>query len=276
MFLCRTLLFFVVTLLCAGLAAPVQAQERYDDSKPREKFQIRVGGYYQRDIKTTLRIDSTSVNLGSFLELEDNLDVDSELSVLRVDGFYRFNPRHRIDWTWYVSNREGLTTLEEDLEIGDQIFPAGASVESELKSSLLKIGYSWSFINVRKYEFYLGGGLNFNDFSFRFVGQTGTEIFVEDEGVVFPLPTVNFGGRYNFTEKTQLSARWELFDLAYGDYEGRLQEVTLTLEHNTFNHIGFGGALSSFLTQLEIDDDDWRGELERSHNGVQLFMKFYY
>ncbi len=93
----------------ACLAAPVQAQERYDDREPREKFQIQVGGYHQRDIKTTLRINATSVNLGSFLELEDNLDVDSDLSVFRLDGFYRFNPRHRIDWTWYVSDREGLT-----------------------------------------------------------------------------------------------------------------------------------------------------------------------
>ncbi len=99
MVLRRTLLFFMVALLFAGLAAPVQAHGRYDDSKPREKFQIRVGGYYQRGIKTTLRIDATSVNLGSFLELEDNLDVDSDLSVFRLDGFYRFNLRHRIDWT---------------------------------------------------------------------------------------------------------------------------------------------------------------------------------
>jgi hypothetical protein len=270
------LLSFVVTLLFAGLSAPVQAQERYDDSKPREKFQIRVGGYYQDNIQTTLRVDSTSVNLGAFLELEDTFNVDSEVSAFRLDGFYRFNPRHRIDWTWYVSDRDGLSILEEEIEIGDEIFPVGATFETESKSSLLKIGYSWSFINVRKYEFYIGAGLNFRDASFRFVGQSGTETLVEDEDVLIPLPTFNFGGRYNFTEKTQLNLRWEIFDIAFGDYQGRFQETMLTLEHNTFDHIGFGGGITSFLTELEIDDDDWRGEFITSHSGVLLYMKFYF
>ena len=276
MFLCCILLSFVVTLLFAGLAAPVQAQERYDGTEPREKFQIRVGGFRQDNIDTTLRIDNKDLNLGTIIELEDGLDVDSEVSVFRLDGFYRFNPRHRIDWTWYNSNREGSIIVTEELEIGDEIFPIGAALETEFKAGLMKIGYSWSFINVSKYEFYVGAGLNFRDTSFRFVGQTGAVTQVEDEDLLIPLPTFNFGGRYNFTEKTQISLRWEIFDIELGDFEGRFQETLLLLEHNTFSHVGFGGGFTSFLTDLEIEDDDWRGEYESSYNGALLYLKFYF
>lgn len=272
----RSLPLVVVALLFAGLAAPAQAQERYDGSEPREKFQIRVGGFRQDNFDTTLRVDNTALNLGTIIELEDTLDVNSELSVLRVDGFYRFNARHRLDWSWYDSNREGSVTVLEELEIGDEIFPLGATLETEFRSTLLKIGYSWSFINVRKYEVYVGAGLNFRDTSYRFVGQTGEETTVEDEDILIPLPTFNFGGRYNFTEKTLLSVRWEIFDIEFGDYEGRFQDLLLLLEHNTFKHIGFGVGLTSSLTDLEIEDDDWRGELETSHDGFMGFLKFYY
>lgn len=276
-FLCRAFLFSIVAvLLFAGLAAPVQAQERYDGSEPREKFQLRVGGFHQDNIDTTLRVDNTDINLGTIIELEDILDVESDLSVFRLDGFYRFNARHRIDWTWYDSKREGSAILLEDLEIGDEIFPLGATLDTEFRSTLVKIGYSWSFINVRKYEFYIGTGLNFRDTSFRFVGQTGTVTQVEDEDILIPLPTFNFGGRYNFTEKAQISLRWEIFAIEFGDYKGKFQETLILLEHNTFSHIGFGGGLTSFLIKMEVEDDDWRGEFDTSHNGLMLYMKFYF
>jgi hypothetical protein len=272
----RALLFFVVTLFFAGLAAPVQAQERYDGEEPRERFQIRVGGFYQNDIDTTIRVDNKDINLGTIIELEDKLDVDSEVSVFRLDGFYRFNPRHRLDWSWYQADRDGRKTINEEIEIGDEVFPIGATMDTEFKSGLIKIGYSWSFINVRKYEFYVGAGLNFHDASFKFQSESGATTQVEDEDVLIPLPTLNFGGRYNFTEKTQLSLRWELFDIQIGDYEGRFQETTLLLDHNTFKHIGFGGGLTSFVTSIELENEDWGGEFESSYSGLLLYLKFYF
>ncbi|MCZ6746422.1 MAG: hypothetical protein O7C74_04325, partial [Acidobacteria bacterium] len=80
----------------------------------------------------------------------------------------------------------------------------------------------------------------------------------------------------NITEKTQLNVRWEIFDIEIGDYKGRFQEASFLVEHNTFNHIGFGGGLTSFVIQMEIEDDDWRGEFQTSYNGALLYLKFYF
>ena len=99
---------------------------------------------------------------------------------------------------------------------------------------------------------------------------------MEDEDILIPLPVINLGGRYNITEKTQLNFRWEIFDVEFGDYEGRFQEASFLVEHNTFKHIGFGGGLTALLVEMELDDEVWRGEFETSYNGALLYLKFYF
>ena len=95
--------YFITVLVLAsawGLASfsYAFADDRYDDLPPTEKFKIRIGGFLIDSFDTTARFDSARFPVGSLIDLEDNFDVDSSETVLRIDGFYRFNKRHRIDW----------------------------------------------------------------------------------------------------------------------------------------------------------------------------------
>jgi len=262
--------------LLVVFAGPALAQARYDGIDPAERFSIRFGGFRQDRMDTTIRVDSTALNLGTIVQLEDTLDVDDQVSVFRVDGFYRFNPRHRLDWIWFETKREGTVTLLEDIEIGDIVFMAGESLKTEYRNSLIKLGWSYSFINVQKYEFFIGAGLNFRDLKFKATNTIGGGVDTEDADVLAPLPTLNIGGRYNFTGKSSLNYRYEVFGLSYGDFDGKLQEATLLFEHNTFGHFGFGGGINSFNFDLELEDSDWRGELETSYLGFLAFFKAYF
>jgi len=70
--------------------------------------------------------------------------------------------------------------------------------------------------------------------------------------------------------------RYEIFALSYGDFAGSFQDSTLTYENNTFGHFGFGAGISNFNFDLEIEDDDWRGEVESSYFGLMVFVKAQY
>ena len=64
-------------------------------------------------------------------------------------------------------------TVSEEFQIGDEIFEVGDSVQTEWKAGILNVGWNWSFINVKMYEFWVGAGLNIRDLEVSF-SQTDT------------------------------------------------------------------------------------------------------
>jgi hypothetical protein len=274
-------------LLCLASAPPLSAQDRYDGTQPTERLQLRIGAFLIADFDTTVRFDSKTVPIGTVIDLEDGLGVTSHQTVARLDGSYRFNHKHRIDWTYFSSRRSGDATATEDIQIGDpddpngsEIIPAGANVKTKWDFDLLQVGYAWSFLNTRRYEWYLGGGLNIRrldgEISYS-ADKSGTlqQGSVDARGTL-PLPTVSIGGRWNFTSKWQSQFTYQVFFLKIGDYEGSQQEVLLSFEHNSFKHVGFGAGLNGINLNLSAENDQFFGELDSRILGLLGYVKVYY
>ena len=289
-----TRMYLALLALVTGLAVnPGIAQQRYDDATVKElqRFNLDIGAFVTSRYNSTIRLDSKSVPIGTVIDLEDSLDVDSSSISGRIDGFYRFNKKHRLDWTYYGVKRKGDAIVTDDINIGDPDDPdgecsiqAGASVQSQWKFQLLKVGYSYSFVNTRKYEMFLGGGLNIRDLDVDIEAQGGISgCEIEDgggtqvsSGGMIPLPTFNFGGRWNFTSKWQARWQWQFFALEFGDYRGSTRDTTILIEHRTFKNVGFGGGINAFDLQLEAENSDLRGEVTSDYLGVLGYVKVYF
>jgi hypothetical protein len=274
-------------LLCLVPAPPLSAQDRYDGKEPAERLQIRIGAFVIAEFDTTVRFDSKTLPVGTVLDLEDGLDVTSSQTVARLDGSYRFSPKHRIDWTYFSSRRSGDATATQDIEIGDpsdpdgsETIPVGADIQTTWDFDLLQVGYAWSFLNTRRYEWYLGGGLNIRrlDGEISYTADDGSSVqqgSVDAKGTL-PLPTVSIGGRWNFNDKWQSQFTYQVFFLKIGDYEGSQQEVLLRFEHNTFKHVGFGAGLNGINLNLSAENDKFFGELDSRILGLLAYVKVYY
>ncbi len=263
------------------LAMPATADQRYDGHTPAERLNVKLGGYHITGMSSTIRIDSKQLGIGAIVDLEENLKVEKSLTIGRLDGFYRFNDHHRIEWAYYQFKRTGMAEIiNESITIGDEVFEIGDVVASEWKMGVAKLGWAYSFINLAKYEFFLGAGLNFRELSLKFEntlisgGMPEVERF-EADGLL-PMPTVTAGMRWNFTDKLSMNMRYEVFGIDVGTVDGRMQDAYLTLEHNTFKHIGFGGGISQYNFDLGVDDGKLRGEVESSYTGILLFLKGYF
>ena len=261
-------------------SAPARSQARYEEHDTLERFYLRLGGFNQRDIDSTLRIDSKILGLGTIVDLENDLAMEDEVTVARIDGFYRFNKRHRLGWTWYRTRREGTAIAVRDIQIGDEIFPVGAEINSHLDFETYKVGYSWSFINVKKYEFYIGAGLDASRVSLKFTGETltGEEVETLDyrQRSTLPLPTVAFGGRFNITDKFKLRFRTEVFSLEFGEFEGTWRDTLLLGEYNFGKNVGAGGGLNFYDINLKLERDSLRGVFDTSYTGFLLYLKTYF
>jgi hypothetical protein len=174
----------LIAILTVGLVdwSYAFADDRYDEHPPEERFQIRIGGFIID------RFDSTQFPVGTLIDLEENFEVDSRESVLRIDGFYRFSKQHRIDWTYYRSRRDGESVATEEYVIGDPddpeggfIIPKDARISTDWNFDLLKLGYVWSFLNKRRYEAFVGAGLNIRKVDVKIEYQATLATFGESD-----------------------------------------------------------------------------------------------
>lgn len=269
-----TLTLLTLALCLTSTFDQVLAQARYDDHELRDRFRITLGVFGTNNTSSKLRIDSNSLGLGTIIDLEDGLNVEDSATVARLDGFYRFNRAHRIEWTAYSLTRNGRNTLNTSITIGDTVFPVGFTVDSEWKLKINQMGYSWSFINVDKYEMFLGAGLNVRDLSVTFSGTdplSGTVRTYDGDGSL-PLPTFSAGMRYNILDKLAVRFRFENFFLEIGDSKGLMQDAYLLLEYDFTKNFGIGGGLNAYTFDVESKKDDFTGEIESSYFGLLLYF----
>lgn len=262
-------LLCILVLQAIAVAQPTMAQ-RYDDSDT-DRFALKLGGYAVQDTRTRVRVDKSGGILGTVLDLEDTLDVDSTADVARLDGYYRFNPRHRLVFSYFKIDRDGTAGLLEDVQFGDELFGAGARVNTDIESEVLKVGYSYSYIHVKQFEFGIGAGLHVTNTEVSMKGTNTSQS--EDVDGTAPLPVVSGSGRFDLTPKLRVQAKYDLFFLSTDSYDGTFSDFLLSLEHQTFKNAGFGLGFNRINIDFETDDGEWRGEFESVNNGWLLYLK---
>lgn len=263
-------------MLLFSLTPPALAQEGYDIG---DRFSLSLGAYEQTDHRTLINLESVEFEAGGTVELEDDLNVeDSSGSVFRLDGHYRFSRAHRIEWTWYRTERTGhVEFFDEHVSIGDLLeLRFGAAVDTEIEYGVLKLGYAGSFVNTESWEFSLGIGANFyrdrvNITSSVFTGLEADVTEYEEEGEG-PLPTASFSARYK-PGKWVLYWDYEVVTTELGDFSGRLRESIVGVEHNTWEHAGFGLGVINSGDFVETEDEGTEGEFDSEYRGWRFYLK---
>jgi hypothetical protein len=262
-------------------AGPVWAQASYDDHELTDRFYITVGGFRQNDIRTTFQLNAkvpgAGIAAGAIVALESFLGVDDEVTTWRLDGWYRLNKKSRIGWTFWSADREGLSAYSGDpIDIGDITISDGDFVATDDSTDLYAVNYAYSFLNTQKYEFWLGLGLNFQSLHTQIVvdvGGGGVQTIEEEAKATVPIPTLQFGGRWNFTRKLRLLLVQEVFGIKVGEYNGKLSNTRVLAEYDIIRNFGIGAGFERFDFQVDIDTDSFLGRFDTSYTGLSLYLK---
>jgi hypothetical protein len=265
--------------LCVS-AGSVGAQNRYDESEMDDRLYLTLGGFRQDDLKTTLRVDAKNADggiaAGAVILVESLFDLDNQVTTARLDGWWRFGKKHRIGWTYFASKREGLSTYSGDpIEIGEITINPGDFIATEDRAQLVTVDWVYSFVNTSKYEAWIGAGLNVQDVDLTIdvnVGGGSTRIEESAKGTV-PIPTFNFGGRYNFTKKVRMMLFQQMFGLKIGDFEGKLNNTRVLAEWSITKNFGIGGGMERFSLEIEAEGEDFQGFLDSSYTAFTLYVK---
>lgn len=261
------ILFFLV------IASLLQAEEFGDT------FKIRVGGYLLSDNETTVSA-TTPYLVGAKIDLKDDLGMDTKTNVFRLDGHYRFNDAHKIEFAYYSINTSGSNTISQDLNFDGVTYQAGANINSFLDMDIYKLNYAYSFYHNEKVELSLGAGLHFMDIS---TGLSGNAVVnnqpeafnSESVDVLAPLPVIGFDLDYAVTPRFHMRASVDYFGISIEQYSGSFTDVLISADYQAFDNFGLGLGLN--VTNLDATvDNDTKYELDQSITGFLAYLSYNY
>ena len=96
-----------------------------------DRFGISLGVFItERDSKT--RIDGENPGSGTPIDLESDLGLDKSDSVFRVDGYFKFNEKHRLDFSVFDLSRTAFKQIDRDIEWDGEIYPIDTDISALL------------------------------------------------------------------------------------------------------------------------------------------------
>lgn len=262
--------FFSMPMLQAAEIAESSADESYPD-----KFKISLGSYFVHDTNTVVSINGSVGNIGTAIDMERDLGTDDRLSVPRLDGYYRFNDKHRLDFAWANIKREGTRTIALQIDIGDETFNANDVIASKVDTTFLKLAYGYSFYKSPKVELTFIAGLNMLDYSLVMDNKTSGR--VETADVTVPLPVFGISMDYTIAPRWLVHFKFETFYLEYDDkIRGSLVDAGLGLEYRVLKNMGLGIDFSRFALDAKVNSSSYTGGVTDLYRGINLYVSAYF
>ena len=267
-----------IFLLVLIQSPSLQAEEWINQGD--ETFEFGAGVFLQ-SFDTKLRVDNTEQDLGTGIDLENDLGLQSDGTTFWLSGIWRFSANHRLSLSYFGFSRDSVATALKDIEIDEEIFPAGATLSTKFKYQSAPIVYSYSFIKSRKHELAGSFGLHMTSFEFTvkgdaFVGGGGEvdgEVNAKAQG---PLPLFGLNYEYHANKRWTNGIHGEVFSLDLEDgeigFSGTIFNVRVSTEYWFYNNIGVGAALNWFSFDAKVSDTDWRGRIDYEYFGPQIYL----
>ncbi len=257
----------VVAMVLINPFSPATAQ-----TSDQEKFSISVG-LFVTDRNSETRFDGQiGTMIGTDVDLEAELGLDTSDNVFRLDGYYRFNQKHRIDFSWFDLSRTGSKQIQREINWKDTLFAVDTVIDSEFDLSIYKVAYTWSFMRRDKGYLGLTAGLYIADISTSLSAPlVGTQ---EGGGFTAPLPVIGLRGEYQISDKLSFRASGEIFAFSYGDFDGSLYDIYVGVDYQLFDRMAIGVGLNSVKMNLGVDKENANGDLDWNYDGGLIFLKF--
>jgi len=261
------------------IVGPAFAQT--DVIKPgEERFTFGLGAVLN-SFGTDLRLDNPTLGQGSNVNLRDDFGVEKDESSFWASAEWRFAPRHRIGFNYSQFKLTGTRTATRQIQIGDQIYPVGATLTSELKLQIIPLTYSYSLIKREQDELAATVGIHWTRVSFKAQGSASLSGLDPSNEVTadgnMPLPLIGLRYEHHFSQRWSAGLQGAFFTLQFGkdtlNVEGDIWSARAHAEYRFSRRFGLGLAVEGFEVDVEASQGSWQGGLKYRYWGPQLYLK---
>lgn len=270
------------------VAGPVSAEEETRENPERRgisnRFTLALGAYVV-NFDTQARLDSSGGEIGTGIDLEDDLNLNRDQIDLRMDGMYRLGRRSRLDFGYLFLGRDSFNVLDEAIEYGDINFDVGAEVATSFDTQLFRIGYNYSFVKRPRVAAGFTAGISTFIFDLALFGE-GTidgeedgaagDLVLEAQDLIAPVPMLGLHLLYSITPRLAFRATAHAFYLNTDDWVAQLSEFKLALDYYAWKNVGVG--LGYDLVNMSYTDEDATKKFKVSYeyDGLLAYVSFYF
>ncbi|HEY8519869.1 MAG TPA: hypothetical protein VIN61_07310 [Gammaproteobacteria bacterium] len=254
-----------VALVAIVTMSPAAAQP--DDSR----FELRLGGQEFTSFTTAMRLDSETRGIGTRIRLESDVNLEQRVRAARIEGVYNFAGRHHVAFAAYDIDRTGTRRVERSIRFRDETFTLGTMVGAALDQDVAKVAYGYEALARPRATLGPSVGLHVMRFQVGLSVSAFTGEF--DARATAPLPVVGVRGRWRFAGRWRLVGGLELFDIEVNDVDGRFVDLTMAVEHDTFERFGFGLGFNGSDLDVESGDEDFLGIIDLSFSSAIVYFK---
>ena len=248
-----------------------------------DKFRFAIGGFAIARYDSSVSLTDPDLGAGISIDPQDTLGLDFESTVLRIEGYYRFHPRHALTYSWYSIDSTGTKTIDKEFDWvspgGEPItIPIGAQVISNLEYDIFKVGYLWSFHHTDKVELGVGAGLHITRL------RMGLDVNLKNQpnpsaqrvDTTVPLPVFSLVLKYNVTPKYHWYLKTEAFVVKFDKWTGSYRDATLGMEYRAWKNVALGAGLSSNSLEIEEDGPNYQLKFDNTISGALLYVATYF
>jgi hypothetical protein len=214
----------------------------------------------------------------------DRVDLDrtfggNDATRLRLEGSWRFAERHKLRAMWFDANVSQQRTIAQDIEWGDEVFPAGTVVSLERDFSIYELAYEYAFVRRETLELAGTLGLHYARFEVSLAAalddpdNPGSTRRVDEEGrLKAPLPVVGVHALWNPGGRFWLDAGAQLFALSFDQVDGNLVNYRVAAIWQPRPWLGLGIGYDACTVDVDVAKERFDGSLDWTYDGPQLFF----
>lgn len=261
----RSLNISLLLAVLSCLDAPATA-----DSLDGDRFSLSLG-VFVTDRDTETRFDS-SLGDGTVTDFEKDLGLDSSDSVFRVDAYYRFSERHRLDFSVFDLSRDKSKQIERNIQWGDTLYSIDTVIKSRSDLEIYKAAYTYSLL--QKDTSYLGASIGL------YFADTRTSLAEQNVGntvvgsLTAPLPVIGLRGEYALSDRWTFRASGEFFYYEVDNIDGSLADLYAGVDYSLRNNLSLGFGFNSVIADVDVAKKDFSGALNWQYSGGLVFLKY--
>ena len=239
----------VVFMVLLVTSSPVAAQSSSDWQNWPTGARWSIGaGYFAPDLDTTIVVTDAGGNIGTGINFEKNLGLDDSEGTGLLYAEWRFFKRHSLQYRYFDLQRSATTSSSVSIAIGEEVFDISLPIQSFFDITAHEIAYSYSLLFDERMDLFVGLGISLQDLSLGIQGTESSpnpgELINSKLDSTAPLPTLNVGFNYAFTDKWLFLSRvgWLAVEADFAadeDLSGKIINANAGIQWNAFKNVGF-------------------------------------
>lgn len=228
-------------------------------------------GLLSAGTQTQIRLDADDGTLGTEVSAEDDLGLRDRSDMGDVELELRVRERHRVRFNYFRLNRRATTTIDRQIQFGNDVFEPGDVAESRIDWREFSVTYGYTFLRRTRYEIYGSFGLRIAEVGA--AGEVDADDLREEENQTFPIPAVGAGTLVRITDRFHAEARVDYLSVNFDDLDATLIDLRGAVLYRFNRNLALGAAYVFTEREGNSEDVGDSGHLELRNDGPELFLR---